>query len=160
MAVSVSMDFDDPAADLAQIVITTKDASGTSLGTTTATLTNPAGQRKGTLHGLVNCGTAVAGTFELGFHVVDSAGHASNVLTAHFAVTPGGSSKTVRSMNDLKPVSSICLIRIRVPSSVAHATTTLGAGAPERYSATSSVFQYAASTALRKGIHSLYRRRL
>jgi hypothetical protein len=31
------------------------------------------------------------------------------------AVTPGGSSSTVRSMNDLKPFSSICLIRIRSP---------------------------------------------
>src|SRR5438876_638070 len=32
------------------------------------------------------------------------------------AVTPAGSSSTVRSMNDLNPVSSICLIRI-LPSS-------------------------------------------
>src|SRR5882724_8653494 len=31
------------------------------------------------------------------------------------AVTPRGSSRTVRSMNDLKPFSSICLIRIWVP---------------------------------------------
>src|SRR3989442_15636286 len=31
------------------------------------------------------------------------------------AVTPRGSSRTVRCMNDLKPFSSICLIRIRVP---------------------------------------------
>src|SRR5262245_61546295 len=32
------------------------------------------------------------------------------------AVTPGGSSSTVRAMNDLKPFSSICLIRIRALS--------------------------------------------
>src|SRR5262245_60474186 len=35
------------------------------------------------------------------------------------AVTPAGSSRTVRSMNDLKPVSSICLIRIPLPHSPA-----------------------------------------
>src|SRR6185503_7388146 len=43
------------------------------------------------------------------------------------AVTPGGSSRTVRSMNDLKPFSSICLIRIRAPSPPA-------SGAPPRFS--------------------------
>src|SRR5262249_17999844 len=35
------------------------------------------------------------------------------------AVTPAGSSSTVRSLNDLKPISSICLIRI--PSPIPHA---------------------------------------
>src|SRR3989449_3583753 len=41
------------------------------------------------------------------------------------------------------------------PSPAAARPSHPGVGAPERYSATSSVFQYAASTALRKGIHSL-----
>src|SRR5581483_5043002 len=40
------------------------------------------------------------------------------------------------------------------------AAVILGARGSERYPSTSSVVQYAASTALRKGIHSLYRRRL
>ena len=79
---------------------------------------------------------------------------------------PTGSSRTVRSMNDLKPISSICLIRIPSPTTrpaVGPAGPRGGHGprvARRLIPASSSVFQYAASTALRNGSHSLYRRRL
>jgi hypothetical protein len=56
-------------------------------------------------------------------------------------------------MNDLNPFNSICLMRIEPPPH-----HRLPAGPPAVrvfYPCTSSVFQYAASTALRKGSHSL-----
>jgi len=85
--VSLQFTFEDVGGDLSSLTITKYDADGILLYASTGPLNGTAGQTSGQIGGTMKMDTQTEGHFVYELFVTDSAGAASNKLTATFVVS-------------------------------------------------------------------------